>query len=513
LPADLILRNASVITMSSERPRAKAVAVRDGRVWLVGGADVLERAGGIGTRVIDCQGGTLVPGFIDAHVHTFSLIRKLISIDLSPAAVRSIADIKSAVRRKAAETPPGQWITGTDYSEFHLQEKRHPTRWDVDEVAPDHPVVLSHRSLHGCVLNSRALELAGITRETPEPPGCRIERDLADGEPNGVLYEMLGHIREKVMPAWTEEDLRRGLARAQAQFLSQGITSVQDATVVNDHRRWQTFRRFIDSGLIRNRIYMMVGAEGMREFSEIGMKTGDGDDRLRLGGLKIVPSMAGGELYPPQPELNSIVREAHEGGFSVAIHAVRESTVESAILALEAAAEDAPGAFRDRLEHCGECPPRLVERLGRIRPVIATQPPFVYHGGDRYLATVEASQLPWLYRFRALLDAGLVVAASSDAPIVPSNPLQGIYGAVTRRTETGQELLPDEAITVERALAMYTTGAAYASGEEGIKGSIAPGMLADLALLSADPTAVSPEEIKDIRVRLTVVDGEVVWQG
>ena len=207
------------------------------------------------------------------------------------------------------------------------------------------------------------------------------------------------------------------------------------------------------------------------------------------------------------------MREAHERGFPVAIHAVRESTVESAILALEGAAVGTPGAWRDRLEHCSECPPWLVERLARVRPVIATQPPFIYHGGDRYLATVEASQLPWLYRFRTLLDAGLVVVASSDAPIVSSNPLEGIYGAVTRRTETGQDLLPEEAVTVERALAMYTTGAAYDSGEEGVKGSIAPGMLADMALLSADPTAVSPEEIKDIRVSLTVVDGEVVWEG
>ena len=441
--ADLIIRNASVITMSPERPRAEAVAVRAGRVWLVGGDGVRETACGAGTKVIDGQGGTLVPGFIDAHVHTFSLLRKLISVDLSPAAVGSIADIKLAISRKAAETPPGQWITGTDYSDFHLQEKRHPTRWDIDEVAPDHPVVLSHRSLHGCVLNSRALELAGITRETPEPAGCRIERDLSDGEPNGVLYEMLGHIREKVMPAWTEEDLTRGLALAGQQFLSQGITSVQDATVVNDHRRWLTFRRFIDSGVIRNRIHMMVGAEGMREFSEIGMKTGDGDDRLRLGGLKIVPSMAGGDMYPSQPELNRMVREAHACGFPVAIHAIRESIVEAAILALEAVAEGTPGAWRDRLEHCGECPPRLVERLARIRAVIATQPPFVFHGGDRYLATVEASQLPWLYRFRALLDAGVVVAASSDTPVVSSNPLEGIYGAVTRRTQAGQQLLPD----------------------------------------------------------------------
>ena len=193
--ADLVLKNANVITMDPARPRARLVAVRDGRVWDVGSDDRLKEVRGAGTKTIDCQGRTLVPGFNDAHCHIFSLIRKLLSIDLSPAAVSSIADIKAIIARKAGDTPPGQWIQGTDYSEFHLAEKRHPTRWDLDEVAPDHPVVLSHRSLHACVLNSRALALAGITRETPEPPGAMIDRDITDGEPNGLLFEMVGHIR------------------------------------------------------------------------------------------------------------------------------------------------------------------------------------------------------------------------------------------------------------------------------------------------------------------------------
>ena len=512
--ADLVLKNANVITMDLGQPHARLVAVRDGRVWAVSGEDLLEEVRDGGTRVIDCEGRAMLPGFNDAHCHMFSLIRKLLSIDLSPPTVRSIADIKAAISGKARQTPPGQWVQGTGYSEFHLAEKRHPTRWDLDEVAPDHPVVLSHRSLHACVLNSRALARAGITRETPEPPGAMIDRDVRDGEPNGVLFEMLGQIREKVMPPWSEDELESGMALTNREYLSQGITSIQDATVVNDYRRWQTLRRFVDAGKLKSRVYMMVGAEAVPEFREAGLSFGAGDDRLRLGAVKIVPSNVAGQLYPPQPELEQMVLDAQADGFQVAIHAVRESTVEAAIIALERAASEVPGANRrHRIEHCAECPPRLLARLARLGTVIAIQPPFLYYSGERYRATVPAEQLQWLYRLRSFLDNGLVVAASSDSPIVPVDPVMGIYGAVTRRSESGAELLPHEAISVEQALAAYTTSAAYASFEESIKGSISRGKLADMVLLSDDPTACAPEGLKDIRVEMTISDGEVVWEA
>src|SRR3972149_1059376 len=180
--ADIVLKNTRVITMDAAGPFAQMVAVEGDSISYVGSQDELDSVVGAGTRVIDCEGGALLPGFNDAHLHLFSLARKLLSIDLSPAAVRSIADIKEKIRDKAHNTPPGIWISGTDYNEFYLAEKRCPTRVDLDEAAPDNPVVLSHRSLHACVLNSLALALAGITRDTDEPPGARIERDLATGE-------------------------------------------------------------------------------------------------------------------------------------------------------------------------------------------------------------------------------------------------------------------------------------------------------------------------------------------
>jgi predicted amidohydrolase YtcJ len=453
-----------------------------------------------------------VPGFNDAHCHIFSFIRKRLSLDLSPPSVSSIVDIKTVIWHKAKTTPPGQWITGTDYNEFYLTEKRHPTRWDLDEVAPEHPVVLAHRSLHACVLNSLALPLAGITRETPEPPGALIGRDL-NGEPTGLLLEMLGYIREKVLPPLTEAELARGLALVNQNYLSQGITSLQDATVVNSFSRWQKYYHYKKTGQLKSRISMIPGVAALSEFQEAGLRSRSGDAQLRLGAIKIIPTEVSGELFPEQPQLNQQVLEAHQAGFQVAIHAVRQSTVEAATIALEYAQRRLPQAGRrHRIEHCSECPPHLIERLKKLEVVIATQPPFLYYGGERYLAMVPAEQLQWLYRFRALLDAGLSVAASSDSPVVPDNPLVGVYGAVTRRTESGQQLLPGESISAHQALVMYTLNAAYASFEENIKGSISPGKLADLVLLSGDPTQVSPEEIKEIKVEMTIIGGKIVWE-
>ncbi len=512
--ADLILKNAKVITMNPRQPAAELMAVKDDRIRLVGGCESLESAKGAGTRVIDCQGKTVVPGFNDAHCHIFSFLRKLLSIDLSPPAVNSINDIKAVIARKAQNTPSGQWITGTDYNDFYLAEKRHPTRRDIDEVAPDHPVLLSHRSLHACVLNSRALYLAGITRGTPEPPGAHIERDLNTGEPSGLLLEMLGYVREKVMPSISEAGLIKGITLANREYLSHGLTSVQDATVVNDFHRWQTLRRFIDAGRLKSRVYLMAGIETLSRFREAGMAFGSGDNQLRLGGVKIVPNEATGQIYPPQPEFNQQVLDVHRAGFQLAIHAVLQNTVEAAITALEYAQGQLPqSGRRHRIEHCAECPPHLLERLKKLQAVVVTQPPFIYYSGERYLALVPPERQPWLYRIGSLLHGGLIVAASSDSPIVSNNPLVGIYAAVARQAESGQPLLPEEGISASEALAMYTTNAAYASFEEEIKGSITPGKLADMVLLSDDPTRVPTEQIKDIRVEMTIIGGKVVWEA
>ena len=513
MAADLILKNANVITMDPGCPAAELVAIKDNRILLVAGNEELEQVKGAKTEIIDCQGKTVVPGFNDAHCHIFPFIRKLRSLDLSPSSVGSIADIKAAIHRRAENIPPGNWLTGADYNEFYLAEKRHPNRWDIDEVAPQHPVALAHRSLHACVLNSLALSLAGITGETPEPPGGLIARDLDTGEPSGLLFEMLGYIREKVLPPLSEDELAEGIVLANRHYLSMGITSLQEATATNDLARWQTLQRFKDSGKLESRVSMMLGIEALSQFQQAGLALGGGDSQLRLGGVKIMLSETTGQLQPPQPELNRQAFGVHQAGFQLAIHCIEQSTVEAAIAALEYIGSQTPLAGRrHRLEHCSECPPQLLKRLIELKAMVVTQPPFIYYSGERYLATLSASQLRWLYRIKSFLGGGLIVAASSDSPVVPDNPLVGIYAAVTRRTESGQELLPEECVSAEEALAMYTINAAYASFEEGIKGSIAQGKLADMVVLSADPIKSPPERIKDIQVEMTIIDGKVAWE-
>jgi len=512
--ADIILHSARVIAMDAGSPFDGLLAVTGNIISFIGAESELDSIAGDGTEIIDCRGKVVVPGFNDAHLHLFSLIRKLLSIDLSPSAVRSIADIKEAIRRKAEKTPPGTWLSGTDYNEFYLAEKRCPTRWDIDEAAPDHPVVLTHRSLHACVLNSTALALAGINRETPEPEGARIERDMATGEPNGIIVEMLSYIRSEVMPPLSGAELDEGFDLVNRLLLSSGITSFQEATYRNDYGRWQLVRNYMNAGRLRSRVYMMAGPETRREFQRKGMKTGSGDNQLRLGAVKIMLGESAGQGKMTQQELNRMTLDCHNSGFQLAFHAITAEAIESAIIALEYVnSRSTIKGRRHRIEHCSECPPHLLERLHRLGAVIVTHPATVYYSGERYLATVDAGTLPWLYRIRAPLEKGMVVAAASDAPVSPVNPLAGVYGAVTRKAASGQVLLPGEAISPIEALKMYTVNAAYASFEEDIKGSISPGKLADLVVLGDDPTTVSPEKIKDIKVEMTIIDGKVVWEA
>ena len=488
----------------------------------VAGGKELEQLKGAKTRVIDCQGRTVVPGFNDAHCHIFSFVRKLRSLDLSPSSVGSIVDIKALVRRRAQSLPPGSWLSGTDYNEFYLAEKRHPNRRDLDEAAPHHPVILTHRSLHACVLNSLALSLAGITRETQEPADALIERELETGEPSGLLFEMVGYIREKVVPPLSEEELAEAVASANEHYLSIGITSLQDASATNDLARWQILKHFKNNGKLQSRVFMMFGTSALSQFQPAGLNFGSGDSYLRLGGVKLMLSEA-----TKLSDLNQLAFPAHQAGFQLAIHCIEPSAVEAAISALEDINSQSPIAGRHpsaegrrpsaegrrhRLEHCSECPPPLLERLGKLKAMVVTQPPFLYYSGERYLATIPPAQLKWLYRFKSFLDGGLIVAGSSDSPVAPDNPLLGIYAAVTRRAESGEYLSPEEAISVKQALAMYTINAAYASFEEKIKGSITPGKLADMVVLSADPLKSPPEQIKDIRVEMTIIDGRVVWE-
>ena len=510
--ADLVLYNASVITVDPAQPRAGMVAIKGNRILDVCTNEPPEVFRGTHTRLLDCQGKTIVPGFNDAHCHPRGFATSLLSVDFRPAAVRSIAEIQSLIRRQAEQIPRGEWIRAMFYSEFYLAEGRHPNRWDLDQAAPHHPVKLSHRSGHACAVNSLALKILDISVETPEPASAIIDRQPDTGEPNGLLLEMNSYV-DKAIPPLSEAEMGRAFRIADREYLSHGITSLQDAGWNDSIGRWQMFKRLKERGELTPRLSMMIGADCIEEFQQNSLSTGSGDSQLRLGGVKIILHQTTGSLEPPQEELNQLVYRAHRSGFQLAFHTVEEITLEAAVIALEYLEYRIPGLqHRHRIEHCSVCPPHLLQRLKNTGTMVVTQPPFLYWSGERYLATVPEQELNYFYPIGSLLGSGIEVAASSDSPIVPLDPLTGIYAAVTRKAETGQDILPQEGISREEALKMYTLGAAYASFEEGSKGSVTPGKLADLVLLSDDPTSVQPDYIKDIEVIMTIVDGKIVWE-
>ncbi len=554
---DAIFYNANVITMDPARPRASSVAVRGEYIVVVGDDRLAEESAG---RKVDCRGKALLPGFHDAHCHIVSLANSLINLDCSPQSVHSIAEIKSLIAGTAQTLPPGQWIVGENYDEFRLEEKRHPDRRDLDAATRVHPVRLNHRSRHAFVLNSRAMELAGISGESEDPPGALIEREAETGEPAGLMFEMARYLKNAPPP--DPDRVSQGMGLANQRCLSAGITSVQEAGSNNDLRQWRLLQHVKSSGAFAPRVTMMAGRDALPELAGQRMMPGYGDLNLRLGCLKVMLDRTTGRLYPSQVELEEIALKAHRRGFQMAIHAIEAEDIEAAVTAIERVAsacggslpvenapvaqasppvENAPVAqasppvgvvsrvgrrkepnelkeprepmFRHRIEHCSVCPDNLVDRIKAAGIVVVTQPAFIHYSGDRYLAKVPQQYQPFLYRIGTLVNRGIPVAAGSDAPVVPNDPLTGICAAVTRTSRSGQNLLPGEAVGVEQALSLYTAYAAYSACEESYKGTLSPGKLADMVLLDRDPTAVQPEELKDIRVVMTIIGGQVRWQS
>jgi predicted amidohydrolase YtcJ len=328
-----------------------------------------------------------------------------------------------------------------------------------------------------------------------------------------VLYGM-GPYLLQVLPELGRSELDRGIQLANDRFISLGITSVQDASVSSNMKRWKMYQEWKEQGYFKPRVSMMMGTEYFDEFCEQGFTPRLGDEWLRLGGVKIILRETTGELHPNQEELNKLVFKIHKAGHQAVLHVVEESMLKSACLAFDYALNTYfDRGHRHRLEHCSVCSPAMVENLTSLKTVIVTQPSFIYYNGERYLSMVDEYQLRHLYPIGRLMKAGLKLAAGSDCPVVPLSPLVGIYAAVSRLSEAGISILPDECISPVEALSMYTTNAAYACFEEDKKGSLVPGKLADLVVLDNDPTHMPVSEIKDMEVKMTVIGGEVVWRN
>ena len=511
---DLVLRNARVITLDDTHPSASLVAVAGDRIVWVGSEQYMAGLARPAARVIDCQGQTLVPGFIDAHCHVMAYASSLLSVDCSPSAVDSIPAVIRALRERARGTPPGEWIRATGFDELAVEERRFPSRRELDQALPNNPVRLNHRSGHACVLNTPALAAVGISIETPDPTDGVIERDFDTGEPSGLLMEMDDYLDGRIPPL-REDELRRGVQQVGTRMASFGITSVQDASHSNSPERWDMFKAVKADGDLSPRVTMMVGSRFQPEFLGRGLSFGSGDHNLNLGAVKIMLTMTTGELRPTKGELQDAVCLARDADFQVAIHAVEVEAVEAAAEALRQGTRPPQAArsqARDRIEHCSECSDATIRRLADAGLTVVTQPGFIFYSGRRYVEEVAEHIRPWLYRLNGFVQAGLRTAASSDTPVIDPNPLVGMYAAVTRRSETGEIVGESEGVSAEDALRMYTLNAAYAAFQEADKGSIEVGKLADLALLDGDPTKVAAERIRDINVTMTVVGGQIVWQ-
>jgi predicted amidohydrolase YtcJ len=529
---DLLLVNANVLTMDPEHPAASAVAVAGGRIVGVydGKPDVTAK------QTIDLRGLTLIPGFHDAHNHMIAFGLSLTEVDLR---VSSQDELYARVAAKAATTPEGGWVIGSGYDQ--TRTGAHPHRDALDAIAPRHRVWLKHTSGHMCAVNSLVLADLGIGETVPQVDGGRVTTDAA-GRPTGLLEERAQELVGNLTHPYPLTTLTDAVHAAGRHYLAEGITSVTEAGVGGG---WigqspvelAAYINARDQGRLHVRVELMVvsdvfhplGAhpsDGIDTGIDLGLRTGFGDDWLRLGPMKIFTdgSLVGrtaamsapfegdpgnsGYLQADSDQLTERIIEAHRAGWRVAAHAIGDRAIDLALDAFADAADQYPRTRpRHRIEHFAAARPDQVARAAKLGVIAVGQGRFASELGDGMLAAVGAARSAWLYRQRSLLDAGLVLPGSSDRPVVSGAPLLGIHDMVNRRTASGAPFNAAEAITPAEALRAYTWGSAYASKQERAKGSISPGKLADFTVLSEDPTAVAADRIAGLEVVATFLDG------
>jgi|WetSurMetagenome_2_1015567.scaffolds.fasta_scaffold58103_2 predicted amidohydrolase YtcJ len=527
--ADYVFLNGQVITADSCDRVADSVGVKENRISYVGDSFEARRLIGHRTIVVDLNGRSLLPGFIDAHCHAGMFGVAQARLQCGPEFVRSIQDIKRSIGRKARETPEGALIIGRGYLEQALEEKRHPNKWDLDEAAPNHQVIIVRTCGHFAVANSRVLEACGILANTPDPHGGRIDRN-PNGEPTGLLIdEAASQILIKFQPS--TEEYNAGIREMNRKFLSLGITSAHDASGRNPEEI-RAFQRSIKGGALNVRLNFMVQSTGEAVqlgdlYLQSGMMTGFGDERLRLGPYKMMLDGAGsggsaamlepysadskdyGVLYYDQDTLTKKIQKAREEGFQVAVHAIGDRAIEM-VLESYGKTFTGHGDLRPRIEHCGFLNDKMIEKMRNIGVIAVLGQPFLYELGDAYINIYGSDKLRNIYPLNALLSAGVKVALSSDSPVINPNPMHGLYFAVTGRTKSGKRFPHHKAVGISQVIKAYTIGGAYASFEENHKGSIEIGKLADIVVLSRSLIDAVAEEILETKVDLTMVNGEVL---
>jgi predicted amidohydrolase YtcJ len=530
MPGDLLLVNGRVLTVDPAKPDASAVAIRQGRIVAVGSDGEARAAAGPGIEGIDLRGRTAVPGLIDAHAHPMGVGFALGDLDLGTPPNRSVADLAALVAGAARERPAGEWIVGRGYDQARLAEGRHPTRRDLDAVAPDHPVLLLRSCHHIGAANGRALALAGIANGTPDPGGGVIDRDER-GEPTGVVRERALGLVQAAIGEPSEERIAAALERAGRAFLASGVTSATEAGISNP-RQMAAYQRLHRAERLPIRTYlMMMLDETLEPMTALGLRTGFGDDWLRIGPAKLfadgsigartarmrAPYLGEAEnvglwMMPPE-ELRAKVERAHRAGFQVGIHAIGDAAIDLVLDAYEAAMAAAPRPDpRHRIEHCSIVDDGIVRRIAALGVVPVPGTSFLRHFRDAYVDNLGEERPRLAYGMASFARHGIRAAASSDAPVVPIDPLGGLQTMVTRRDVEGRPVWPDEAVGLDGALRAYTVNGAYASFEEMIKGTLAPGMLGDVTVYETDLLGVAPDDLAGVKVDLTIVDGRVAFE-
>jgi predicted amidohydrolase YtcJ len=536
---ELIVTDAVFVTMAAAAGNAppenaapaEAMAIRDGRIAAVGSMAQV-RAAAPGAEVVRCGGATVIPGLIDAHCHVTDVGYLAAAADCSPLAAPDIATVQTQLRAAAGRTPEGSWVTGGGYTEYQLLENRHPTRDELDQAVPDRPAVLYHTSLHAAVLNSAALRESRLADDQPDPPGGAFGRDT-QGRLNGVVFEapVFAIFAQNI-----HRDLARmgggapgGLIQAAGQRLAAlGLTAACDADMRRD-----TLTAYADAdaaGLLSQRIYGLLVHNQVDWLRQAGLQ-GRRSDRLAAEAVKIwadggmssrtaaihgsypVPPYGSGILNFERDELTGLVRDLDADGFQVCIHAQGDRAIETVLDAYDAVLPAGGGnPRRHRIEHGGAMYPALADRAAALGIVIASQPGFLSALGDGF-AEAFPDSCDQLYSFGSWLRAGLVVAGSSDAPVISPDPLLGIRDAILRRTGGGRLLGPDERLSARDALALYTTAAAYSCHRENEIGSLEPGKFADFVVLDGNPLGTEPEQITTLQILATVLDGSPVYQS
>jgi predicted amidohydrolase YtcJ len=535
--ADLVLVNGKVITVDPGFTVAQAVAVKDGRIQAVGSNEDIGELVGAGTEVIDLKGGTVMPGLIDSHLHVVGTGTALQMINCRTPPMMSIEDMKEAVAEKARQAKHGEWIQGRGWDQAKLREHRNPTRWDLDDVSPDNPVVLTRTCGHLLVANSAALRVAGVTSETKDPVGGRIVRDET-GEPTGMLEESpaMNLVRRHV-PTVGIPETAQAIRTACRAFNEVGITSVIDAGNTEDEMvAYQLLR---ERGELTCRVNFMLRAiqegepieESVRRVESFPMITWMGDELIRFQGLKIlIDGGVGGRtallrepyegtpdnvglLTVPEANLQKLVDAANMRGMLCGVHCAGGRAMD---IVLEAYREtDKLKPIKGRrfyLIHAYQPSDDNFKTCRELGVAVASQPSFLYYLGESYYENVGHERSEWLKPHRAWIDNGVVVAAGTDSPVTPYPPFPSLWAAVARRTEVkGTQMGTEQQVTREEAIRMYTVNGAYLSFEEGIKGSLEPGKLADMVILDRDILTCPVDDIKDTRVLRTFLGGVTVY--